>query len=93
MKKLYYSSSYQSYYYPSTLNYVTEGLNDEKSPETPVNTVANSDIYTENFDQIYATYPLFFQSSTTINIPQNIKRHIFQCEKDLSFGILVESLF
>lgn len=76
MEESHYSSSYQSYYYPSTLNYVTEGLNDKKSPETPVNTVANSDIYTENFDQISATYPLFFQSSTTINIPQNIKRHI-----------------
>lgn len=76
MKKLYYSSSYQSYYYPPTINYVTTSLEANKAPENTVNTVANSDIYTENFDQIYATYPLFFQSSTTINIPQNIKRHI-----------------
>ena len=76
MERIYYSNSNQSYYYPTTLNYVTTSLDEAKPTETTVNTVVNNVLYAENFDQIYATYPLFFQNSTTINIPQNIKRHI-----------------
>ena len=76
MERIYYSNSNQSYYYPTTLNYVTTSLDEAKPTETAVNTIVNNDFYAENFDQIYATYPLFFQNSTTINIPQNIKRHI-----------------
>lgn len=76
MERIYYSSSNQSYYPPTTLNYVTTSLDETKSTENTVKTVVNNDLYAENLDQIYATYPLFFQNSTTINIPQNIKRHI-----------------
>ena len=76
MKKLYYSSSYQSYYYQPTLNYVTTSLEANKAPENTVNTVVNNVFYAENLDEIHAAYPLFFQNATTINIPKNIKRHI-----------------
>ena len=76
MKKLYYSSSYQSYFHPTTLNYVTTSLDEAKPTENAVNTIVNNDFNAENLDQVYDTYPLFFQNATTINIPQNIKRHI-----------------
>ncbi|RVT74444.1 hypothetical protein EOD40_13110 [Flavobacterium sufflavum] len=76
MERLYYSSSYQSYYYPPTLNYVTTSLEANQAQENTVNTVANNVFYSENLDEIHATYPLFFQNATTINIPKNIKRHI-----------------
>jgi hypothetical protein len=76
MERIYYSSSNQSYYYPTTLNYVTTSSDEAKPPKNRVTTVVNNDFYAENLDQIYATYPLFFQNSTTINVPQNIKRHI-----------------
>lgn len=76
MEESYYSSSYQSYYYPPTLNYVTTSLEANKAPENTVNTVVNNVFYAENLDEIHATYPLFFQNATTINIPKNIKRHI-----------------
>lgn len=77
MERIYYfKSNSNQYYYPTTLNYVTTSLDEANLTENAVNTIVNNDFYTENFDQIYATYPLFFQNSTTINIPQNIKRHI-----------------
>ena len=76
MKKLYYSSYYQFYSYPPTLNYVTTSLEANQAPENAVNTVVNNVFYTENLDEIHVTYPLFFQNATTINIPKNIKRHI-----------------
>lgn len=76
MKKLYYSSSYQSYYHPITLNYVTTSLEVTKPTKILANSIANNDFNAENLDEIYANYPLFFQNATTINIPKNIKRHI-----------------
>lgn len=76
MKKLYYSSSYQSYYHPTTLNYVTTSLEVTKPTKILANSIANNDFNAENLDQVYDTYPLFFQNATTISIPQNIKRHI-----------------
>ena len=76
MKKLYYSSSYQSYYYPPTLNYVTTSLEVTKPTKILANSIANTDFNPEKLDEIYDTYPLFFQNATTISIPQNIKRHI-----------------
>lgn len=76
MKKLYYSSSIQSYHYPTTLNYVTTSLDVTTSPKIAANTIATNDFNAENLDQVYDTYPLFFQNATTISIPQNIKRHI-----------------
>jgi hypothetical protein len=76
MKKLYYSSSYQSYYHPTTLNYVTRSLEVTKPTKIVANTIANNDFNAENLYQVYDTYPLFFQNATTISIPQNIKRHI-----------------
>ncbi|MBG6110984.1 hypothetical protein IWX84_001866 [Flavobacterium sp. CG_9.10] len=76
MKKLYYSSSYQSYYHPTTLNYVTTSSEVVKSTKIAANTLADNDFNAENLVQVYDTYPLFFQNATTISIPQNIKRHI-----------------
>lgn len=76
MKRLYYSSTNQFYYYPPTLNYVTTSLEANQAQENTVNTVVNNVFYAENSDEIHATYPLFFQNATTINIPKNIKRHI-----------------
>jgi len=76
MERLYYSSPNQSYYYPTTLNYVTTSLEGTKPIKNSANTVVNNDFYIENLDQVYDTYPLFFQNATTINIPQKIKRHI-----------------
>jgi len=78
MERIYYSksNSNQSYYPTTTLNYVTTSLEVTKPTKIIANSIANNDFNAENLDQIYATYPLFFQNSTTINIPQNIKRHI-----------------
>jgi hypothetical protein len=76
MKKLYYSSSNQSYHYPTTLNYVTTSSEVVKSTKISANTIANNDFNAENLDQFYDTYPLFFQNASTVSIPQNIKRHI-----------------
>lgn len=76
MERLYYSSTNQSYYYPPTLNYVTTSLEANQTQGNTVNTVVNNVFYSENLDEIYANYPLFFQNATTINIPKSIKRHI-----------------
>ncbi|WP_188049343.1 hypothetical protein [Flavobacterium sp. GP15] len=76
MKKLYYSSSNQSYHHPTTLNYVTTSPEVVKPTKIVANTMANNDFNAENLDQFCDTYPLFFQNATTISIPQNIKRHI-----------------